>query len=168
MGPSQLILPLLILLFFTNGCAHYWYFGTKQALDSAGESRQVLAYWNRTERIFWFDTVAGAVRVKTQCGSTVAFEEKADGIIFRAGPGDQGTGGRTVPIGGMCGRILDAAKVGDLKEGELRLEIQCEPKISDFSLPSVHYLKAGRHNIQILRERRSTDNPPDVKACNSP
>lgn len=50
----------------------------------AGKTREILVYWNRTERLLWFDTVAGAVRIKTQCGSTIVFEEKEVGIIFRA------------------------------------------------------------------------------------
>ena len=161
-------LGIALCFLWLSGCAHYWYVGRMNALDSGGKERDVLVYWNRTERALWFDTVAGAVRVKTQCGSTIVFEEKEDGVIFRARPSDQAVGAQPIPLGGVCGRIVDARRIGDLTAGELHLDVQCQPRITAFSTAAVHYLQAGRHNFQIIREARPVEDAPDTKRCDTP
>jgi hypothetical protein len=162
---SAVVLWSLLL----SGCGtHYWYMGRMEAKDSAGKTRDILVYWGRTERALWHDGVDGGVRVKAQCGGTIVYEEKEDGILFRARGSDLTAAGQPVPLGSVCGRVFNAAKVADLKEDELQVDVQCRPKVTDFSTSLTHYLQAGRYTFQIVRETGPVEKPPDTKPCDAP
>jgi hypothetical protein len=139
-----------------------------EAKDSAGKTRDILVYWGRTERALWYDGVDGGVRVKAQCGGTIVYEEKEDGILFRARAFDLTAAGQSLPVNSLCGRVFNAGKIADLTSGELQLDVQCRPKVTDFSSPLTHYLQAGRYTFQIVRESGPVENPPDTKRCDAP
>jgi len=62
-------LAVALVLAALSGCAQVAYFGRLEAQDSADTPREVVVYWTKTERMLWFDTVSGGVRVLTECSA---------------------------------------------------------------------------------------------------
>lgn len=147
-----LILCLLVL----NGCTQYIYSGTIAGKDSAGKDRTFLVYWNKTERLLWFDTWAGAVRLLTECSlNDLVYEEMENGIIFQRRESDEGVN-RGIPLKGPCGEIQNARQIKDLKEGALLLSVNCRPIPDEFSLTNrMNYPQAqdASYVFQVTKQK---------------
>lgn len=155
-------LALALALAALSGCAQYTYFGRLEAQDSADKPREVVVYWTRTERKLWFDTVAGGVRVLTECSTnTLDYEEKPQGIVFLRRPGDVPVG-HAIALGEPCGRVLGAQRIEDLATGELNLTVNCRPDTSnEFAVTAVvNYLQAREAPYRFLIEKAPTDEVP--------
>lgn len=137
------------------GCAHHYvYSGTLEAQDSQENDRQFLLYWNRTERLVWFDESEGSVRVLPQCSLNVMpYDERPEGIIFRVRESDK----KVIEAEqdkNQCGKILNAKQVTDLAEGPLSLTVLCTDSPPDeFSRPKP-YLKARPEPYEFIIARR--------------
>lgn len=155
-------LALALALAALSGCAQYTYFGRIEAQDSAEKTREVIVYWHRTERKLWFDTVAGGVRVLTECSTnTLDYEEKPQGIVFLLRPGDVPVE-RAIALGEPCGRVLGAQRIKDLGTGTLELTQHCKPDSSnEFAVTAtVNYLKARAEPYRFPIEKAPTDDVP--------
>lgn len=117
------------------GCANYQYVGEKMALDSEGEERQTLLYWHKTAPLIGAAKADSAV-LRTACGTPVTFVDRSQGIVFVGTPGDDRPAGvdTSVTQGQVCGRILDHSSLLDIEPGALRVSMQCEPLVDDFSV----------------------------------
>jgi hypothetical protein len=137
-------LPWILVALIAVGCSTtYVYHGNLQAEDSDGVTRDHIIYWLKTDRRFWFDGAEGAVRILTECmPSTLAFDEREEGIVFRRTPTDEGVTG-DIPLGEPCGVILTAKKVKDLPEGTIEVKIYCRHVVDEFEVGLAKaYLKA--------------------------
>lgn len=155
----KLTIVALTTALAAGACAQYTYFGNLQARDSADKDREIVVYWTKTERKLWFDTVAGGVRLLTECSTnTLDYEEKPQGIVFLRRPSDVGVG-QTIPLGAPCGKILTAPRVADLGEGTLELTMHCRPDATgDFSIPALRqYLQARDAPYRFEIHKKRTD-----------
>jgi hypothetical protein len=161
------ITAVVLLALTVQGCTTYYYFGRISGQNSAGREVEALAYWQATERKLWYDTVDGAVRLKTACSHrTVLLNEREQGIVFLWEPGVVEPGGGGGP-GTLCGRIVGADQMKDLGEGRLRIEILCEAEVEDFTAdPHRAVFIAPRPGDPYVFEIRkeALDTAPDV-AC---
>ncbi len=134
---------LLLMVLVLSGCAHrYVYSGSVEDLDSRGNMGQHLIYWNKTERLFWYNSREGSVRILPQCSlNTLAYDEQPHGIIFRARDRDKPVL-ESLPDKGVCGRILNADRIVDLPEGSIRVTVSCEDAPQDDLDSPQPYLKA--------------------------
>lgn len=161
------ILWLTLLVVVISSCTTYQYHGRINAKNSTGENAQVLAYWQATHRTLWYDTYAGAVRVKTQCSPrTLVFNEREDGIVALWEPGlakEDGSGGR----GTICGRVIGAKRIQDLETGPLQIEVLCKAEGDEFDVTSVDSSfiasQATPYTFQISREKGK--DAPQVARC---
>ena len=130
-----------------NGCTNYLYQGSIKAEDSAGQQRQVVLYWSKTDPLVG-DEKADMAHLLTECGSLVVFENQPEGIIFRGEPQrDQLVSPQAITGGSPaetleCGRIQGPHRLADLGRGIVSLTIQCEPVSGEFSVQKRTYLKA--------------------------
>jgi len=159
---------LFVLLIFTLfiGCATYVYYGEITAEDSSGEMRDHLIYWTKTTRVLGFDECSEVVRLCTEHSyETIVFKETEDGIIFPRNPEYKKVIFQT-DTAGPYGKILDAMKVRELKEGKLRLAIYCEFDSTVFTLGDHHTLKAREapYEFDIIR-KKSSDFKNGVPKC---
>jgi len=155
-------LAIVLAVTTLSGCAQYTYFGRLEAQDSADKPREIVVYWSRTERLLWFDTVAGGVRVLTECSTnTLDYEEKPQGIVFLRRPNDVPVG-RTVALGEPCGRVLGAQRVEELAAGTLELTVNCRPDTSnEFAVSAlVNYPKAREAPYRFAIEKTPTKEVP--------
>ena len=164
-------LAIAFVLAALPGCAQFTYFGRIEAQDSANRPREVVVYWTRTERMLWFDTAAGGVRVLTECSTnTLDYEEKPEGIVFLRRPNDVPVG-HTIAPGEPCGRVLGATRVQELGTDALELTVNCRPDTSDeFAIASVvHYPQARdapyRFPIEKARTADVASGAPKPRAC---
>ena len=164
-------LAVALVLAALSGCAQVAYFGRLEAQDSADTPREVVVYWTKTERMLWFDTVSGGVRVLTECSTnTLDYEEKPQGIVFLRRPGDVPVG-RAIALGEPCGRVLGAARVQDLATGALELTVNCRPDASnEFAVSSVvNYPQAReapyRFTIEKAPAKEVPGGAPKPRAC---
>ena len=160
-------IAVVLIALAVQGCTTYYYFGRINGQNSAGREVEALAYWQATERKLWYDTVSGAVRVKTACSlRTVTLNERDEGIVFLWEPGVVEPGGGGGP-GTICGRIVGAEHMKDLGQGRLRIEILCEADVDDFTAdPDRAVFIAPRPGNPYVFEIRKEelDTAPDV-AC---
>lgn len=150
---------LFVLLIFTLfiGCATYVYYGELSSEDSSGEMRNHLIYWTKTSRVIGFDECSEVIRLCTERSyATIVFKETEEGIIFPRDPEYKKVVLQT-DTAGPYGKILDAEKVSELKEGKLRLVIYCEFDSTDFTSGDHHTLKAREapYEFDILRKKSS-------------
>jgi len=164
-------LAIALALAALSGCAQYTYFGRIEAQDSADKPRELVVYWNRTERKLWFDTVSGGVRVLTECSTNVLdYEEKPQGIVFLRGPNDVPVG-HAIALGEPCGRVLGAQRVEELATGPLELTVNCRPDASnEFAITAlVNYPKARetpyRFTIEKTLTKEVPGGAPKPRAC---
>jgi hypothetical protein len=164
-------LVLALVLAALPGCVQYAYFGRLEVQDSADKPREVVVYWTRTERMLWFDTVAGGVRVLTECSTnTLDYEEKPRGIVFLRRPGDVPVG-RAIALGEPCGRVRGATRVQDLGTGAVELTVNCRPDTAnEFAITSlVHYPQAReapyRFSIERAPAKEVPGGAPRPRAC---
>lgn len=130
---------------FLGGCSNFLYQGSLTAPDSQGAPRKAILYWYKTEPLLG-DAKAGPASLMTECGATLTFEERPQGLIFRGEAGRDRLPGSAQPLtdGAECGRIVDAASFVALKDGTVRVKILCEPVAGDeFSVVTRRYLKAS-------------------------
>ena len=162
---------LVATAFLISGCVQYTYFGRIAAKDSADKDREAVAYWTKTERMFWFDTASGGVRVRTECSAnTLDYEEKPQGSVFLRQPTDVPVE-RGIAIGAPCGTVLNAKRVNDLDVGPLDLTVHCRPDTSnEFAVSAVvNYLQARetpyRFHIEKKRTADISDGAPKTRPC---
>ena len=161
------ILWLTLLVVVISSCTTYQYHGRINATNSTGENAQALAYWQATHRTLWYDTYAGAIRVRTQCSPrTLVFNEREDGIVALWEPGlvkEDGSGGK----GTICGRVIGAKRIQDLETGPLRVEVSCKAEVDEFSAASTQAAflapQATPYTFQISREEGKK--APQVARC---
>jgi hypothetical protein len=157
--PFGLVLGLVLIL--ATACTTYQYQGGIDSTNSDGREVKALAHWQRTERLLWFDTVSGAVRVQTQCSAnTLVFNEGPDGIVLSRTPELEGT----TPD---CGRVLDAKRIQDLDTGEVRIQVRCVAAVDDFTAnPERASFIAARTDPYVFTiERVEGGRAPKVAAC---
>ena len=143
---------------FLSGCSNFLYQGSLVAPDSQGKERLAVLYWYKTEPLVGA-AKAGPASLMTECGATLTFEERPQGIIFRGEAGKDRLPGSTRPLadGTECGRILDANAFVQLKEGVVRVKILCEPAAGDeFSVVTRSYLPArgAPYEFNVDAEKR--------------
>ena len=151
------------------GCTSYLHVGRIEAEDSSGAHREVLLYWNSTERRIWFDETSGTAWMKTQCSlRTVTFVQREDGVYFFATPEDAPLEGNSQP-GMVCGRVLNVRSLEDIQSGPLQVTIICKPKMDSegFTLPRNAYLKARSEPYTFPIEKREGElkDAPQVARC---
>ena len=165
---NRLVAAVVLALIF-QGCTTYYYSGRLTEQNSAGREVEAVAYWKATERKLWFDTIEGAVRLKTACSHrTVLLNEREDGIVFLWEPGVVKPGEVSRP-GTICGRILDASRMSELGEGPLRIEILCEADVDDFTANAARavFIAARPGEPYVFEiEKRKLDTAPDVACAN--
>jgi hypothetical protein len=157
---------LMVAMMLLSGCAHnYVYSGALEAEDSKGKMRQHVLYWNQTERPLWFDTAEGSVRLLPQCSlNTVAYDERPNGIVFRARPTDKRVIGEAEPRTreSICGNVLGANRITDLPEGTVGVTVWCEDAPQDDLDRPKPYLKARELPYEFIVSRREVPNFSDA------
>ena len=153
---------IVVLLAVLQGCAQYTYFGRMEAQDSASREREIVVYWTKTERMLWFDTVSGGVRVLTECSTNaIDYEEKPEGIVFLRRPGDVPVG-REIALNAPCGSVLGATRVEALGTGTLDLTMHCRPDTSnEFAITAlVNYVQAREAPYRFRIVKAKSDEIP--------
>lgn len=148
-------LPCLLLAMALSGCAHhYLYSGMLEAPDSLGHLRRHLLYWNATVRPLWFDSREGSVRILPQCSlNTLDYDEQPGGILFRKRERDEPVLERANGAD-VCGRILHADRIVDLRPGRIDVTVDCRDALRDaFDTPQP-YLEARETPYQFQVARR--------------
>ena len=140
------VLAIMVVLAALQGCAQYTYFGRIEARDSSNHEREIVVYWTKTERLLWFDTASGGVRMLTECSTnTIDYEEKPQGIVFLRRPEDVPVG-REIPLNEPCGSVLGATRVEALIAAPLELTVHCRPDVSN------EFAIATSRNYPLARE----------------
>lgn len=126
------------LLFFVSGCTHYSYQGNIEVADSSGVDRDVILYWSKT------NDKAGPATLLTECGPTIFFDEREEGILFRGSPANDAHADTGLPVqdGDVCGKFLNEKRFVDIQKGELKLTITCKRLSDDFSINPRNYIAA--------------------------
>jgi hypothetical protein len=160
-------LGLVVVLLITASCTTYQYHARLDVKNSVDRDVEALAYWQVTNRKLWFDTYAGAVRVKTQCSHrTLVFSEREEGIVFHWKPGlvkEDGSGDEET----ICGRVLGADRIKDLNGGSLKIEILCQAEIDEFSASaeSAPFIAPRPTPYVFNISREKGEKPPNVAEC---
>ncbi|HKP55159.1 MAG TPA: hypothetical protein VJV78_00485 [Polyangiales bacterium] len=143
------------------GCAQYFYSARKPNAD--GRGHEALASWSVTERALWFDESSETVRVTLQCGKTIPFQQREDGIYVLYDP-TIWSEPRTIGDAQYCGRVEGATELSSLAVGQaLRVELWCQPVQDDegFTIDAPS-LPAGSHTFGAVQR---TDRAPAVAPC---
>ncbi len=155
---------LLALILAATGCATttHVYQGELEARNSDDEERRFLVYWTRTKGPRWWHTATSEVRLLTECSlNVVRYRETPSGIAFRRREQDRGVT-HDMPVGGVCGEVLDARRIKDLGAGELELTVRCEPVIDEAAAGPRAYLAARREPYRVTITRRDAAGPDDT------
>lgn len=168
---SVLIVALAIAI---QGCVtNSLYTGDLTVPDpEAGNDRRVVLYWTKTDPLLG-SPKAGPATVLTQCGRSMTFVERPEGIVYRGDPGrDITSDGSPVEDGQVCGRFLGHQRFVDLNEGLLQVQVMCEAQFDDFSVVREGYLpaRAEPYTFPISRAEASSlfgtePDVPDPPAC---
>ena len=149
-------LAILLSLLSLSACTNYLYQGSLRAPDSNGVERENIIYWPKTELLLG-KTKGGPATLMTECGSSVQFEERPEGIVFRGSPAadlDPKTG---MPVGiqHICGRFSNLDRFADSISGDLKITILCTALSNDFSVINRAYLQANEspYVFQITEEK---------------
>lgn len=168
---------LLATLLLLSGCAHHYvYSGTLEAEDSTGMLRKHLLFWNKTERPLWVDTAEGSVRILPQCSlNTLAYDERPNGIVFRARPSDKKVIGEVEPKieERICGKVVSENQVKNLSEGKVEVTVFCEDAPQDDLDRPKPYLKAQEQPYQFTVSKHEVPsftegNTPKRPTCEAP
>jgi hypothetical protein len=153
-------MPIRYIVFLTlvaiTGCSHYIYSARKPNAD--GRGHEAVASWSVTERALWFDESSETVRVTLQCGKTIPFQQRDDGLYVLFDP-TVWSEPRTIGADQYCGQVSGAATLADLEEGHpLSLELWCQPVIDDegFTIEAPS-LSAGNYTFEAVS--RGTEGP---------
>jgi hypothetical protein len=136
-------LAILLSLFCLSACTNYLYQGSLRAPDSNGIERENIIYWPKTELLLG-KTKGGPATLMTECGSSLQFDERPEGIVFRGSPAsdlDSKTG-KPVDAQHICGQFLNFDRFADSSGGDLNLSILCTALSDDFSVIERTYLQA--------------------------
>lgn len=159
---TQALRFLLLGTLLLSGCAHHYvYSGTLEAEDSLGKMRRHLLFWNKTERPLWFDTAEGSVRILPQCSAnTLAYDERPNGIVFRARPSDKKVIGAVEPKieDRTCGTVVSANQVKNLSAGKVEVTVFCEDAPQDDLDRPKPYLKAQEPPYQFTVSKHEVPN----------
>ena len=153
----------IILILLLSGCAKtYYYTAEIEALNSSGEQKQFVLWWEKTEGRFIYDRGPERAAILTECSSkNLAFENISGlGIIYRKKPTDRGVT-RDVNNYEACGKITSAERLEDLSTGVVYVEIYCRPSRGD-------YLKAkdGFYVFEVQRyKEKETMSAPGRPDC---
>lgn len=121
-----IVLASLVIL---TGCSHYFYSARKPNAD--GRGHEAVASWSVTERALWFDESSETVRVTLQCGKTIPFQQRENGLYVLFDP-TVWSEPRTLGGEQYCGQVTGATTLADLQEGRpLSLALWCKPVIDD-------------------------------------
>ena len=154
-------LALSLLLAWLVGCAQYFYSARKPNAD--GRGHEALASWSVTERALWFDENSETVRVTLQCGKTIPFQQREDGIYVLYDP-TIWSAPRAIAGAQYCGRVEGATELADLAVGQpLTVELWCQPVSDDegFAIDAPS-LPAGSHTFGVVQR---TDEAPKIAPC---
>lgn len=162
---SVLILAMAVAI---QGCVtNSLYTGDLTVPDrEAGEDRRVVLYWTKTDPLLG-SPKAGPATVLTQCGRSMTFVERPEGIVFRGDPGrDLTSDGKPVEEGKVCGRFLGHQRFVELGDGPLQVQVMCEAQFDDFSVVREGYLPAREDPYTFMISRSETSSlfgtEPDV------
>lgn len=168
---------LCILCLGAQGCATYMYQGSMDAMDSAGQERQFILYWPKTDGLLW-PAKAGPASLLTECGNPVMFVERPEGIVFRGTPGQDAPATGPATMTGPeipCGSFVGADRFVHIEDGPVLLLISCEPVTDEFSTQPRRYLKTrpDPYRIEITSTKEWSlfgKNPvaPDPPPCRQP
>lgn len=156
------------LLFLISGCTHYSYQGNMAIADANGVDREVILYWNKT------DDKAGPATLLTECGPSISFDEREEGILFRGNPASDVHADTNLPVknGDVCGKFLDKKRFVDIQPGALELTITCKHKGDEFAINTRNYIEAKDtpYEFQINETKDwsffgQTPVAPDVPEC---
>ena len=105
------------------------------------------------------------MRLLPQCSlNTVAYDERPDGIVFRARPTDKRVIVEAEPRmrETICGKVLGANQIKDLAEGTVGVTVWCEDAPQDDLDRPKPYLKAREFPCEFIVSRREVPNFSDV------
>ncbi len=134
---------MIFMLLAVAGCAErYVYQGSLEALNSTGNEKEFVVYWEKTE-MWFYDKKPERITLLTECSANAVIYEDTenDGILFLKRPNDEGIT-REVADGEACGRVLGVENTKGLDVGELSVEIYCGPVVDNFVIGDINYLKA--------------------------
>ncbi|MFT4938705.1 MAG: hypothetical protein ACI88A_001734 [Paraglaciecola sp.] len=137
-------LAILLSLLSLSGCTNYLYQGSLRAPDSNGVERENIIYWPKTELLLG-KTKGGPAVLMTECGSSIQFDERPEGIVFRGSPAadvDPKTD-KPVDLQHICGRFLNFERFADRVAGDLEISILCKGLSDDFSVIERIYIQAN-------------------------
>ncbi|MDE2234250.1 MAG: hypothetical protein KGL13_10100 [Gammaproteobacteria bacterium] len=150
-----------------------------QAQNSAGQEREFVIYWNLTSSVFT-GTKASPVTLLTQCSSrAIQYEQQpvaAQGqtttqIVFRGEPGmDTAADSEILPPSGICGRVLSANQLAELRGPNIEFTMSCKPSGGDpFAVLDHSYLQAREApyvvKVSATRTNDLTDATPRRPDC---
>jgi hypothetical protein len=146
---------LVLWLVFLLNCTTYVFYGEIRAEDSAGEMRNHLIYWTKTDRLLWFDECSETVRLLTERSlETVVFKETGNGIIF-----DDPNYRKVIHADDpeLLGKILSSQKVKDLNEGVLELVLYATYDSTEFTIGDHHTLMAREepYEFDVMKKKSS-------------
>jgi hypothetical protein len=118
-----------ILIILISGCSVL----TNNKLHVAQLNENSYLYWTSSERVVWYDTYTGSIRLKVK-GSTnnVRFDQTANGLIFKKRQSDVGD------IDGVCGRVLSHNFIEDI-EDTITIQITCTNVPNAFNVGNTEY-----------------------------
>jgi hypothetical protein len=134
-------LAILLSLLSLSACTNHLYQGSLRAPDSNGVERENIIYWSKTELLLG-KTKGGPAVLMTECGSSVQFDERPEGIVFRGRP-DADLDSKTNKPVDICGRFLNFDRFADSIAGDLKISILCTGRSSDFSVVERKYIQAN-------------------------
>lgn len=146
------IVSLAALLLLAGCATTTLYTAHMEAQNSAGQDREFVLYWNTTTSVF-SGTKASPLTLLTQCSSrTIQYEERpvtdsaqsTTQIVFRGEPGfDTATDSMELPPSGVCGRVLSADRLQNLRGPRIEFTVNCKPVSGDpFAVQDDNYLQA--------------------------
>lgn len=132
-------------LLLTSGCTNFLYQGEMSARDSYGKERQFLLYWTKKDPLIGAPT-AGPAILLTECSplTRIDFSERLEGIVFLSSTDRDRLPGQNSAINPdlICGKVVNHARLTEVKEGALEVAIFCEPIPNDFAVEPRNYLAA--------------------------
>lgn len=152
-----LLIGWSLLLLLTTACTNTLYQADLNVLNSDGQTRQVILYWTKTEKLLG-EAKAGPIVLLTACSSRrINFDQTNSGIQFRGEPGMDRLQGHlsTVSEGTICGQVENGSILTELESGPLLLSIKCEGISDDFTIGSSSYIQAREQPYQFNIQENS-------------
>lgn len=126
---------ILLITLLLASCTRFYYQGKTQVLTANGEVRHIVLYWQATKPLFGRLKADNQITLNTECGGSITFNQKKDGIYFFGDPGrDMDENGNPVQDQNyVCGKILNFVRLDEFSGDEIEFEVTCRPIENEFS-----------------------------------